>query len=1076
MKKFLLLSFMLTFVFSLGETWAQERTVSGKVTSIEDGSALPGVNVVLKGTTMGTVTDVDGNYSLSVPSEGGTIVFSFIGLATEEVAVGTRSVIDVQMSPDVQQLSEVVVTAVGIEREKRSLGYAITSVDAQAVERRSEPDIGRILNGKIPGVNITPATGVSGTGTNIIIRGYSSVNLDNQPLFVVDGVPFNTNTNTQGGFTGGSLNASSRFLDIDPNNIASVEVLKGLSATVKYGEQGRNGVILITTKGGRAGFNKRPFEVSVTQSYFRNEIASLPEYQNSYGAGFHQSAGFFFSNWGAHFDDIDSVNHPYSAFSNPDLLAAFPEFQGKRYAYKAYSGPEDFFRKGSIYNTSLNFSANTEKATYNATIGYNKEEGFVPNNDLERINFGFGVNTQLTERFNVNTTMNVALTETSAPPLGASTGSSAVGDGSALFANVLYTPRSVDLMGLPFESPIDNRSVYYRGGNDIPNPNWLVKYTRSSSDVQRFFGRTALSYEITDELSATYRVGIDNYNEAQEYLINKGIGPGPANSNLNLGLYRTTSVTNTIWNHDFLLAYSKDITEDLGLSALAGVTARLDRYSQDGIESTEQNAFGFVEHGNFVNASSTNSFTGGDLQYVIEENIYGAYADVTLDFRNFLYLNLQGRNDWSSTVEEENQSKFYPSASLSFIPTSAFSGLQSDMVNFIKVRGSFATAAGFPNPYNTRSLLSANSRAFVDLGSSPVATNGTSNRLGNPKLGPELLKEVEFGLEAKFLRNRLGIDVTLYNRTTEDLITDVPLDPATGYTTTLANIGSIENKGIELALTGTPLQIGAFRWDLIGNFFAYKSEVTELADGLDVIDIAGFSGFALNSAIKGEPYNVIRTTVAERDPNGNMIVNANGDYEVANDVAITGDPNPDWTASLISNMSWKGINFSMQWDYRKGGDIFSITAGAVVGRGLAKSTEFDREQTVILPGVRQDGVDGDGNPVYVPNDIQITATDAYFNNIGFGPGELRVFDGSTIRLREISLGYDLPKTILDKTPLNGVNVTFSGNNLWFLAYNFPKDLNFDPEVMGTGVGNGLGLDFLTGPSAKRYGVSLKVTF
>jgi hypothetical protein len=502
---------------------------------------------------------------------------------------------------------------------------------------------------------------------------------------------------------------------------------------------------------------------------------------------------------------------------------------------------------------------------------------------------------------------------------------------------------------------------------------------------------------------------------------------------------------------------------------------RFDRFTRDGIESAGQNAFNFVEHGNFSSYSPLNSFTGGDLQTRQSENLYGAYFDINLDFRQFLYLNVQGRNDWSSTVEEENQSIFYPSVSVSFLPTTAFPSLQSNALNYLKIRGSYATSAGFPDPYQTRNVLSSNSAAFQTPAGQTIAINQTSNTLGNPNLGPELQTEIEGGLEFN-LFNRITADISLYQRETQDLITSVPLDPSTGFTTSDINAGTIENKGIEAAITATVLKIGDFNWDLTANFFKYETTVTELAPGLTEIINAGFIGFAENVMIEGEPYNSIRTTVTPRDSEGNWIVNSNGDYEQADDVEITGDPNPDFTLSAISNMSWKGLTFSMQWDYRHGGDIFSITAGAVVGRGLAKSTDFDREPTVVLPGVKQNGTDGDGNPIYVENDIQITTTDAYFNNFGFGAGEMRVFDGTTIRLREISLSYDLPKSLLENTFIGSASISVMGNNLWFLAVNFPEDLNFDTEVIGTGVGNGLGLDFLTGPSGRRYGASLRLTF
>jgi TonB-linked SusC/RagA family outer membrane protein len=1040
---------------------------------------MPGVNVVLKGTTNGTITDVDGNFKLSVPSEGGTLTFSFIGLATEEIEIGARSVIDLAMSADVKQLSEVVVTAQGISREKRSLGYSVTSVGKEALERRPNNDIAQLLNGQVAGVAVTSTSGTAGGGMNMIIRGYSSINGSNQPLFIVDGVPFNTNTNAESGFTGGSLNSSSRSLDIDPNNIAGIEVLKGLSATVLYGEQGRNGVVLITTKGGSAGSGAKGFDISLTQGVFASEIASLPEFQNTYGNGFHQFPAFYFSNWGDNVANVGTVNHPYSNFSDPSLISAFPEFQdGTQYEYKAYDNAAPFFRTGITSQTSLSLSGNTEKSSFSTTLSYINEEGFMPDNSLEKTNIGLGFNTKLTDKLTLNSTLNVALTETTAPPLGASTGSSASGDGSAFYANVLYTPRTVDLNGLPFEHPVDGRSVYYRGGNDIPNPNWLVKYTDANSSVSRLSGKTSLTYDIADNLSITYRGGYDTYYEFQEYIVNKGIGPGPANPVLNSGLYRTTHIRNNIWDHTALANYSKDINEDLNFSILVGANARLDTYKQDGLESTGQNKFGFVEHGNFVNKSSTNSFTGGDIQRQQENNLYAIYSSINLDYKSFLYLNLQGRNDWSSTLEEDRNTIFYPSASVSFIPTSAFTDLESDMLNELKIRVGYGTSAGFASPYSTRNNLAANARAHTDPSGGVFSSNAQSNVLGNPSLVAELHSEIEVGLEAKGWNNRIGLDFSWYKKNTTDLIQQqVGIDPSTGYTSTNINAGEIENTGIEIGLNITPVQTGDFRWDLAFNYFSYTSTVVALAPefNLDFIQISGFTDFAGNAMIEGEPYGVLWGTKTQRDPDGNRIVSDNGDYIPDAEPGIIGDPTPDFTLNTISTVTWKGVTFGMQWDYRSGGDIFSITAGALPGRGVVDDS-YDREPTVILPGVREVGTDGSGNPVYAPNDVQITTTDAFFNNLGFGQTEDRVWDGTNIRLREISLGYALPSSIMEKLPFTGISVSAVASNIWFKSVNFPDAVNFDTDVLGTGVGNGLGLDFLTGPSSRRFGGTIKITF
>ena len=429
---------------------------------------------------------------------------------------------------------------------------------------------------------------------------------------------------------------------------------------------------------------------------------------------------------------------------------------------------------------------------------------------------------------------------------------------------------------------------------------------------------------------------------------------------------------------------------------------------------------------------------------------------LNVDYKSWLYLNLQARNDWSSTVEEDNQTIFYPSASVSFIPTTAFSGLESNVLNYMKVRVGYGQSAGYPDPYQTRN----------------------DNRLGNPNLTAELHSELEFGIEAKFWNNRIGLDASYYTKTTTDLIQDADLDPSTGYDITNINAGEIENEGYEVGLTVTPLIVGDFRWDMNFNYFAYETTVNELAPefNLDFIQTTGFTDFAGNAMIPGEPFGVLWGTVTQRDPDGNRIVTDNGDYLPSDEPAIIGDPNPDFNLNLINTFSWKGLSLGMQWEYRSGGDIFSISAAALPGRGLTEDVAFDREPTVILPGVREVGTDGDGNPVYAPNDVQITTTDAFFNNIGFGQTEDRVFDGTTIRLREISLSYDLPQTILSKLPFKGISVSVVGQNLFFRSVNFPEHVNFDTEVLGTGVGNGQGLDFLTGPSARRYGGTIKLTF
>lgn len=1060
------------------EVSAQQRVITGKVISEEDGLGLPGATVLVKGTTVGTTTDLDGNYSISVPAGSDVLIFSFVGLKAKEESIGNRSVVNVTLTTDASQLSEVVVTAIGIEREKKALGYAVTSVDNSQLENRPEADVARVLQGKVPGVNITSTNGMSGSGTNMVIRGYSSATGSNQPLFVVDGVPFNTNTNAQNGFTQGGATTSSRFLDIDPNNIESMSVLKGLSATVLYGDQGRNGVILITTKSGAS--KRKAAEVTLNQSVFTNKAASLPTYGQIYGNGFQQAPGFFFSNFGPRMDTGLTINHPYATSSVAAIRNAFPQFWVNgvvggtpvQYEYKAYKDPSEiFFRTGLIKNTSLQVAGGSDKTGYTASFGYTDEEGFVPGNNLQKYNFGLGLNSAITDKLSVNSSFTFAITNLQSPPANASFGS-----GSAIpsvFGHVLFTPRSVDLENLPFENPVDRSSVYFRGGNDITNPNWLVRYYKNTSDVNRFFNSTSLNYDFNDNFSMTYRLGLDTYSETQEIMYNRG--GATADLATRNGYYRTININNTIWNQDLILNWKKDFSEKFGMSALLGANSRFDDYEQSGIASQGQLAFGLFRHSNFRTSASSDAYSGATLNYIQQERRYGIYTNVTLDYSDFLFLNLSARNDWTSTVEQPNRSILYPGGSVSFIPTTAFDW-RSSTLNDLKLRLGYGTSAGYPNPYNTRNVLVQNARAF-DRDGTVTTTHSVSNVLGNPNLKPELHGELEFGVEGVMFNNKLRFDLSLYEKNTRDLITQAPIDPATGFTSTAINIGKIRTRGAEFQATVTPVSTASgFEWNSTVNWGLYRSIVMELGGGLEEVIVAGFTNDVANFAIPGQPFNIIKGTGFDRAPDGQPIILSNGVHKPTNELVILGDPNPAWTGSWINSFSFKGFTLSAMMEYRHKGVIYSNTVTATLARGVTKDPVADREMTFIMPGVRQDGTNADGSPRYIPNDYQITASDYFFSGYQGATDEPNVFDGSMVRLREVSLSYALPNTLMSKTPFKRASLALSGTNLWFLALNFPPNMNFDVDVLGTGVGNGLGFDFVTGPSSKRLGGTLTLTF
>ncbi|MDX1543591.1 MAG: SusC/RagA family TonB-linked outer membrane protein [Christiangramia sp.] len=1072
MKRKLPSIFTLFFVFIVQVIFAQQQTITGTVTD-ESGLPLPGVNIVIKGTSTGVQTDFDGNYTIEA-NQGDVLVYSFIGLQTTEFTVGDNDRIDVTMSPDSAQLEEVIVTAQGIKREQKALGYAVSKVDSEQINQKSEGDLGRILQGKAAGVNITATNGVSGSGTNFIIRGYSSISGSNQPLFVVDGVPFDGGANEQTAFFDG-VTESSRFLDLDPNNIEDVQVLKGLSATVLYGERGRNGVVLITTKNSAEGVSNKKMEISVAQSLFFSE-PHLPDYTSEYAGGFHQSFGFFFSSWGSKYgqdisdnslfrgiaeDGTTLIAHPFSNISDKSLVEGFPDLVESDYRLQPYNSVEKFFRTGVASTTSVNVSGGTDTAKFNLNYGYLDDQGFTPGNTLRRNNFGLGGNAKLSNNFSVNATMNYSNTDYATPPIAASAGSGTVGDGASVFGDVMYTPSSIDLMGMPFQTP-DGRSIYYRSGNDIQNPRWTVANAKTTQNTERIFGSANLMYSITDNLNLSYTAGLDTYTEFSTYGQNKGGVDGDPT-----GIYRTVQSKNKIFNNNLQLIGDYDLSDDFDFNFVVGGTTRRDTFNRDGLESTQQLAFGVLEHYNFVNSSSVNSFTGGNIAFQSEENQLGVYGDATVGFQDFAYLNVSARNDWSSTLEQENYSLFYPGASLSFIPTSAFDALRSNAVNYLKLRLGYGSSAGFPSPYGTRNSLALSSRLFVDRAGNVITGNSVSNRLGNPNLKPERVSEFEIGMDSRLFDNRLNLNVSLFKKESEDLITDQNLDPSTGFTVTRINAGKMENQGIEVDMSLAVIRTEDFNWNLSGNFYADEPIVTELPEGTEQIALTStIGGRPANYAIEGEPYGVLRGSAIQRDENGNRVVGSDGYYLEASELKILGDPNPDWNATGNTNLNYKGINFSASVQYRHGGDIFSQTAGATEGRGVVE-VPVDREDTFVLPGVLQDGS---------PNNIQITATDVYFNNKGFGPNELQIYDGSTLRLAELSLGYNFPKRLLEQTPFGSFSVTLTGTNLWYRSFNFPEAVNFDTNTLSTGVGNGQGIDYITGPSARRMGFSVKASF
>ena len=1082
-----ILTLLLALVVQL--SFAQEKTISGTVTD-NGGLPLPGVNIIVKGTTNGTQSDFDGNYSIQA-SVGQTLVYTYVGFKKVErpVTAATNN-ISLAMEEDAQALDEVVVTGYGIPREKKALGYAVSTLEAEAVENKPESDVVRSLNGKVAGVQITGTSGATGSGTNFIIRSKSSINGSNQPLFVVDGVPFDGGSNQQTGFAGGNAVTASRFLDLDPNNIESVSILKGLSAAVLYGQQGRNGVVLITTKTGSSKTLNKKFEVTLSQSVYTTEISNLPEYQNTYGQGADQELNpGFVGNWGARFDAGLLIDHPLSNLFGD----VFPEFDGLQIPYQAApNNVEDFFRTGLGNSTSINVSGSPGDggSRYNINFGYTTEDGYIPNNGLTRYNIGMGGSTKLSNKFSFDGTANFSSLTVNTPPIAANNAAGAI----SIFTRLLFIPRNVDLPNLPFENPNDNSSVYYR--SDQENPYWLLNYAGLEQNTNRFYGKLNTQYEITEDILASYRFGLDTYSDFQEFRVAKGNVTAPYN---NGGYLRTTSGTNFIYDHNLNFSFNNiNFTDDLGLTAQVGFNARRDTYEQFGQSSTGQVVFGFFNHNNFSNQVN-NDPVAGNLDFRTERNILGAYGEAAFDYDNFLFLTLSGRNDWGSNVERENRSIFYPGASLSFVPTSLDGVSTTGALNFLKFRAGYGTSARFPGLYGTRAVLATNPAAFIQPNGNSTVINSLPTTSPNPDLKPELQKEFEVGAEAELFNRRLTIDATVYKRIIEDQIVGRPVNPSTGFSFINDNIAESEIEGIELGLDIIPIQTDDFTWSMRNNFTAYENQVISLG-GLEAFPYAGFIGLG-NYASEGEALGVIKGNYAARfDVNNNtpdnslgienvgvegvLLINPN-DGKIIDSADLTlpdetvGDPNEDWRATSINTFSYKGLSLSAQVEYQHGGDIFSQTATQYWRRGVTTANSNNREGSLVIPGILADPNTGvplrDGNGDFIENNIQLSVNDVYFINLVDPVGQ-GIYDASHFRLREVSLTYTLSEKMLDRTPFGNVTFSLSGQNLYVKTFNIPDAFNFDPEALSTGVGNGSGLDFQTGPSSKRYSFSVKATF
>lgn len=1084
---------LLVFSMCLAIAWsvvAQDRTVTGKVTE-QDGSPLPGVNVIVQGTSAGTVTDVDGKYSLSVPSGFNVLVFSFIGLTTQEIDIASRTSVDVLMATDVKQLGEVVVTAAGIERESKSLGYAVNSVSGDKVSQKSEPDLLRSMQGKVAGVNILSSSGAPGSATRITIRGNKSMFGNNQPLFVVDGIPYDNGYNVTSNEVTDGASYSSRIADIDPNNIESMSILPGGAAAALYGVRAANGVVVITTKSGSSRASRKGLEIAYSSGFSIEQVANLPEYQNKYGTGSKSDYAEANGSWGPAFDRPGpGVNYGLDGSTTPNgsevdsipywssYAAVFPNGP-KMVPYQAYpNNVKDFFKNGKVFENSITISGGNEKSVLTLVASNLKQDGYIPYSSFNKTNVSLGGQTQLVNGLHVGGN----LSYTNSAQRGPLSGYGSANQVSAsAFSRILFPGRNWDITGQPKFDPVTQGNVFFLG-SAADNPYWSAQNNGVRSNVDRVAASINAGYDITDWLNVTYKIGINTYNDRRKEVTRKG-SVGAAG----LGQIILDNIYYQEIESNLLITINRNISDDLSLKAIIGQNINQRTGESQAVKGVNSIAFDIDDIDNF---NSVTPFGGTYYR----RRLAGLMGDISLGWKDYLFLNLTGRNDWSSTLPKNKNSFFYPSVSTSFVFTEAL-GMDKSILSSGKIRAAWSKVGNDALPYSLKATYNLNQGNSSNLVGAlpgndlpfrghPGATTGTT--VYDPNLTPEFSTTIELGTDLSFFQDRINVKATVYKINTTDQIAPIALPDETGFNQIITNFGELSNKGIELGLDATPVKLAnGFTWNIYGTYTHNENVVEKLSPGVDEIVLRNVYGGSVTPMLAvGKQYGMLKGTYDVRDDQGNFLIDpATGNTIISKDFQYIGNPNPKFLASLGNAFSFKGFTLSCLFNLRYGGDLFSATNQFYIGRGVTRYTE-NRDGTFIVPGVYGDT--NTNQPILVdnktvPNTTQIIANDLYFQTAGGGFGinasdKQSIFDATVLRLSEVTFGYSVPKVFLKKTPFGSLSLTFTGRNLWYKAPNFPKYSNYDPETTSFGGQNYTGIEYNTAPSVKRYGVNLRVTF
>jgi TonB-linked SusC/RagA family outer membrane protein len=1042
---------------------AQSRVVNGTITD-EKGAVVDGASVTIKGQKTGTYAGANGSFKISA-HEGATLIISGVGITTQEFNIGNQTKLNLQVTRSSTQLTAVIVTAAGLKKSERSVGYAVSKVNPSSLLQQSEPDLLRNLQGKVAGVDIRSGLGTPGSATRIQIRGNSSFFGDAQPLIIVDGIPYsNDQVQTIGVLTGGGAYGNG-LADIDPNDIASMNILKGSSASALYGSRASNGVIVITTKSGSAGRSKKGTEVVFRTSISFENIANLPDYQNLYGTGSQGNAsGGSNGSWGKNFEPGDSVE------AWADYLRAYPElFPNGMVSYQPYpNNVNDLFTTGILNENSIGINTGDEKTSFALTASELSQSGYVPNNDYNKINLSGGGSSRLDIGLNISANFSYSRTKQTGGLLGENQD---VESPSSQFARTMFLGRSWPV-NLPYEDQNGNNVSWV--GTQADHPLWAEKYNKQTTYDERMVAGLRLDFNITKWARVDYNIGSNvfylNRQQINEVSSRGGLGK------LALDNYRAQELESTL-----LLTLTPNTGNNFSTKATFGIDYyQRTRTRELGKGGYREGGGGYIVRGVYT----LQNFLPVDrdiTDYYSRKRIQGIFGDISVGYKNFAFVTVTGRNDVSSTLPEDNRSYFYPSISGSFVFSDAFK-ISNTFLDFGKIRGGYAKVGRDAEPYNEFNVYNLSNTAFLNQ----AVGNVSPDAKGGNSLQPEFTKELELGAQVGFFKRFVELDFTWYNKNSSNLLAPVTTPSSTGYTSYYTNFGSINNKGVEIALTLRPVTKPDIAWEILGVFTKNKSVVTSLTDGVTYINLGGGYSNITTGLEVGKPYGFLYGTKVLRDSaSGSLLIDpSTGTMILDPEQGEIGNPNPDYKLGVTNTVRYKAFFLSVLFDMTKGGDLYSTTILNELTRGVTMDT-YDRLTGWVIPGVYGDAITGkaitDGGKT-IPNQTRITTNDLYFSPNGgntFAANtatEWNVYDATVYRIRELSIGYNVPTSFLKRSHISAVTITLTGRNLWYSAPGFPRYSNFDPETSSYGASSIQGLEFSATATARRIGLNLYVTF